>query len=141
MSSIAEHGRPSEDGRERARPCWLGEPRRSALVDCLLLLLAVATVAICLADAHGVARLLLVLASACLLPGGALLTRLPMADPLEALGLAVAVGFCIEAAGALAMIWTGWWHPFGWALALVIAACAMFALDLRRSVAMVREPQ
>ena len=119
------------------QPRWLGDPRRCVTADCLLLVLAAAAVAVCLAGTHSIARLLLVLAAACLIPGGALLTRLPVEDELEALGLAVSLSFCIEAVGTLAMIWTGWWHPFGWALALVIAACVMLVLDLRRIVAAV----
>jgi hypothetical protein len=122
-----------------AQPRWLGDPRRCFIADCLLLILAAVTVAVCLVDTHSIARLLLVLVAACLIPGSALLTRLPGEDVLEALGLAVGLGFCIEAAGALAMVWTGWWHPFGWALALVTAACVMFFLDLRRIVVPVRE--
>jgi hypothetical protein len=120
------------------RAGWLGDPLRCATADGLLLLLGAATVAACLLDAHGNARLLLVLASACLIPGGALLTRLPVEDLIEAFGLAVGLGFAIEAIGALAMAWTGWWHPLAWAIALVTVACGMLALDVRRSVALIR---
>ncbi len=118
------------------RAPWLGDPRRCVIADSFLLALAAATLAACLLGAHSAARLLLLLAAACLIPGGALLTRLSVEDVLEAVGLAVGLGFSIEAVGTLAMIWTGWWHPFGWALILVGAACTMVALDLRRSVAM-----
>lgn len=121
-----------------AHPRWLGDPHRCLIADCFLIGLSAATIAVCLADTHGVARLLLVLIAACLIPGGALLTRLPIADELEAAGLAVGLSFSIEAAGALAMIWTGWWHPFGWGLTLVTAACVMYALDFRRCLALVR---
>lgn len=96
-------------------------------------------VAVCLADTSSAARPLLVFAAACLIPGSAILTRLSVEDIPEALGLAVSLGFCIEAVGALAMVWTGWWHPFWWALVLVTAACVMFVLDLRRVAVMVRE--
>lgn len=120
------------------QPCWLGDPRRCVVADCLLLSLAAAAIAVCLLDTHSIARLLLVLAAACLIPGGALLTRLPGEDVLEAFGLAVGLSFTVEAVGALAMVWTGWWHPFGWALALATVACVMFVLDLRRNVVTVR---
>jgi uncharacterized membrane protein len=140
MSPIARHSRHPEGEQGLVQPRWLGDPRRCVTADCLLLVLAAATVAVCLADTHSIARPLLVLAAACLLPGGALLTRLPVEDELEALGLAVSLSFCIEAVGTLAMIWTGWWHPFGWALAPVAAACVMLVLDLRRiAAAVVRE--
>jgi uncharacterized membrane protein len=121
------------------QPRWLGDPRRCVTADCLLLILATVAVAVCLVDTNSTARLPLVLAAACLIPGGALLTRLPVEDVLEALGLAVSLGFCIEAAGALAMVWTGWWHPFGWALTLVTAASVLLVLDLRRVTVMVRD--
>lgn len=119
---------------------WLGDPRRCVTADGLLLVLAAATVAVCLLQSHGAARLLLVLAAACLIPGSALLTRLSVEDELEAFGLAVAFGFTIEAFGALAMVWTGWWHPFGWAIALGAVACAVLTADLRRNFATIRKP-
>jgi hypothetical protein len=117
----------------------MGDPRRCVTADCFMLALAVAALAACAIDTRSPARLLLVLAAACVIPGGAVLTRLPTEDVLEAFGLAVGLGFAIEAAGALAMVWTGWWHPLGWALVLVGTACAVFALDLRRNLVMVGE--
>jgi uncharacterized membrane protein len=122
------------------RTAWLGDPRRSATADALLLVLAAATVAVCLLQSHGAARLLLVLAATCLIPGGALLTHLSVEDELEAFGLAVGLGITIEAFGALAMVWTGWWHPFGWAILLGALACAVLVVDLRRNIATVRKP-
>ena len=113
---------------------WLGDPRRCATADGLLLVLAAATVAVCLLQSHGTARLLLVLAAACLIPGSALLTRLSVEDTLEAFGLAIGLGLTIETVGALAMIWSGWWHPLGWAIALGALACALLAIDLRHNL-------
>jgi hypothetical protein len=133
-SAVPTASAPGAAHGERAP--WLGDPRRCVIADSFLLALAAATLAACLLGAHSAARLLLLLAAACLIPGGALLTRLSVEDVLEAVGLAVGLGFSIEAVGTLAMIWTGWWHPFGWALVLVGAACALLALDLRRSVTM-----
>lgn len=125
--------------KDEVQAGWLGNPRRRATAELLLLLLAIATVAVCLLETHGAARLLLSLAAACLIPGGALLTRLPVEDGLEAVGLAVGLGFTIEAVGALAMVWTGWWHPFGWGIALGTVACGALALDLRRNVSVFRK--
>jgi hypothetical protein len=122
-----------------ARTRWLGDARRCVIADVLLLVLAGATVAVCLLDTHGALRLLLLLAAACLIPGGALLTRLPSDGVLEAVGLAVALGFSVEASGALVMIWTGWWHPVAWAAILGSVASMTFAFDLQRSVATLRE--
>jgi hypothetical protein len=139
MTPIARHRRRPEKEHGLVKPRWLGDPRRCVAADCLLLSLAAATVVVCLLDTHSTARVLLVLAAACLIPGSALLTRLPVEDVLEAFGLAVGLGFTIEAAGALAMVWAGWWHPLGWATVLVIGACVMLVLDLRRNVVTFRE--
>jgi hypothetical protein len=128
----------STPAAQAVRPPWLGDPRRCVTADCLLLGLAIATAAVCLVGTTGPARPLLVLASACLVPGAAALTRLPVKDHLEALVLAVSLGFSIEIVGALAMVWTGWWHPVGWALVVLITACIVLALDLRRNVATMR---
>jgi hypothetical protein len=130
-SSVAVHN---------VQPRWLGDPRRCVIADCFLLVLAATTVVVCLLETHSTARLLLVLAAACLIPGGALLTRLPVEDVLEAFGLAVGLGFTIEAAGALVMVWTGWWHPFGWVIVLGAVACAVLVLDLHRNVVTARGP-
>jgi hypothetical protein len=123
-----------------SRTGWLGDSRSCVAADSLLLLLAAATVAVCLLQSHGAARLLLVLAAACLIPGSALLTRLPVEDVVEACGLAIGLGLAIETAGALVMVWTGWWHPFGWAIVLGTAACALLAIDLRHNLSISRKP-
>lgn len=117
---------------------WLGDQRRCINADCVLLLLAAATVASLLLDAPSPIRLLLLLAAACLIPGSALLTLLPVEDPFEAFALAVGFGFTLETVGALAMVWTGWWHPYGWTIVLGALACVMLTLDLRRNLALIR---
>ena len=113
---------------------WLGNPRRCATADGTAARPRSRTVAVCLLQSHGAARLLLVLAAACLIPGSALLTRLSVEDTLEAFALAIGLGLTIETVGALAMIWTGWWHPLGWAIALGALACALLAVDLRHNL-------
>jgi hypothetical protein len=123
----------------KSRTGWLGDPRRCATADGLLLVLAAATVAVCLLQSHGAARLLLVLIAACLIPGSALLTRLSVEDTLEAFGLAIGLGLTIETVGALAMIWTGWWHPLAWTIALGALACALLAIDLRHNLSISRK--
>lgn len=118
---------------------WLRDPRRSAAADFFLLTLAVITVAVSVAAITSTVRLLLVLACACVIPGSALLTRLSVDDVLEGFTLAVALSFVVEAAGALAMIWTGWWHPLGWAIAVVVIASVVLLRDLTRIVVSVRK--
>jgi uncharacterized membrane protein len=121
-------------GEDTSEILWMGERRRCAIADCVLLVLALVAVGVSALGGHGIVRLLVVLAATCVLPGSALLTRLPGADVLEVLSLAVGLSFTIGAACGLAMVWTGWWHPYGCALALAAGACVMLALDLRRNV-------
>jgi hypothetical protein len=132
---IAEVWSPEQTGALARDTPWADDPWTRVAVDCLLLALAPAAVLVSVVDADGVARLLLVLAAACLVPGGALLTRLATDDLLSAFGLAVGLSLCIETVGALVMIWTGWWHPLGFSLALMALACAALVLDLRRNLA------
>jgi hypothetical protein len=127
-------GGPADDSKPSSLVSTVGDalaqPLRRAIGDALLLALASASVAMRLAGASGAARLVLVFVAACLLPGAALLTRLSVQSTLERCALAVGLSLCVEAAGSLAMIWTGWWHPDAWALALVVASCALIAVDL-----------
>jgi len=123
--------------QEEARG-WLGDPRRSLVGDCSLLTLAIITVVVSVLATTSAAQLLLVLAAACLIPGAAVLTRLSVDDLLEGFTLAVALSFCIEAAGALAMAWASWWHPFVWAIVLVSLACVILLLDVRRMLVTLR---
>lgn len=132
---VAEVGSPEQTGALARYTPWAEDPWTRAAVDCLLLALVPVAVVVSVVDAAGVARLLLVLAAACLVPGGALLTRVANDDLLSALGLAVGFSLCIETVGALAMIWTGWWHPLGFSLALMALACVALVLDLRRILA------
>jgi hypothetical protein len=136
--------RPRPDGapgtRNTAEQGWLGEQRLSLTVDCALVVLAVAACAVSVAQPHGVSRLLLVLTAACLIPGSAVLTRLTVEDFFEAVVIAVGLGFCLEAAGGLAMVWTGLWHPFAWALILLAGSVGALLLDIRRMVVAARSP-
>jgi hypothetical protein len=126
---------PAEPAGGAARcGVWTGDLGRRTAIDCLLLALAATAIAVSVLGAGGTAPLLLVLGATCLVPGGALLTRLPADDLLSAFSLAVGLSFCIEATGALVMIWTGWWHPVGFSFAIVALASAMLVLDLRRSL-------
>jgi hypothetical protein len=131
-SASMAHATAWPEGDPRSRPVWLGDPRRCASADCALLALAALAATGTLAPGSGLLRPLLVLLAACVVPGAALLTRVEVHDLLEAAGLAVAFSLGVEGAGALAMVWTGWWHPLAWGLTLLAAACSMFLLDLRR---------
>jgi uncharacterized membrane protein len=134
MTRLFAQGAAARTSEGTSEIRWLGDRRRCVIADCLLLGLAVLAVGASAAGGHSVIRLSLVLAATCLLPGSAILTRLPGEDVLEVLGLAVGLSFTVGAAGALAMVWTGWWHPYGCALALVSTACVMIVLDFRRNL-------
>jgi hypothetical protein len=110
----------------------VSERDRRAIVDCVLLALGACALGATLAGGRGAARLAFDLCAICLLPGAAVLTRLRWDGLLAAGALAVAISFCVEAAGTLVMVWTGWWHPFGFALALLLAAAIALLADLRR---------
>jgi hypothetical protein len=120
-------------------PSWLGDPRRSLTADSFLLLLGIAAVAACLSGTDSPARSFLVLAAACLVPGAAILTRLPVTGFLDAAALVVTLGVSIEATGAVIMVWTGWWHPVVWAILVLVFAWILLASDLWRNVVAMRE--
>jgi hypothetical protein len=101
------------------------------LADGALLILTAATVVAYLTGTHSGARLALVIVSGCLVPGAAILTRVSADDVLEALALAIVLGLALEAVGALAMVWTGFWHPAAWALVVTSGAGLLLAQDLR----------
>lgn len=105
------------------------------LVDASLLALAATSLLVWTTGTHNPVRLGLVVLSACLVPGASVLTRLSVQDPLEGAALAVGVGLTLEAIGTLAMTWTGFWHPAGWALLLMCGAGLLIAVDLRRNIA------
>jgi hypothetical protein len=111
-----------------------GPPPRTGqrvMFDLLLLALGVAAAIACVADL-GTARPLLLLGAACLLPGGAVLALLPVANWLERLAIAIGLSLSVETAVTTVMTWTGWWHPFGLAIALGILAAGILLLDLGR---------
>jgi hypothetical protein len=112
---------------------WVGSRKTCVLVDGLLLGLTATTVLSWAIGTHSPARIVLVLLTACLVPGAAVLTRLSVSDPLEGAALAVGIGLTLEAIGTLGMIWTGFWRPGGWASVLVAAASLVIGLDLRRN--------
>jgi GT2 family glycosyltransferase len=118
--------------RARRAPAIAESPR--AIVDvALLALIAVAAIAV-VAPIDPVGPFV-VFAAACLVPGGALMTRLNIADDLATTaGLAVALSLALLAGGSLALAWAGWWHPKLLALLVGGASGALLAADLRRAL-------
>jgi hypothetical protein len=78
-------------------------------------------------------RAVVVLAAMLLVPGGAVLTLLPVSRIPEWLGLAVSFSLAIEVAGSLVLIWTQWWRPEVLALVLTILSGAALLTSLGRA--------
>jgi uncharacterized membrane protein len=103
--------------------------RRRELADiALLALLAGAAVAVA-ADLQPV-RPFLVFTAACVVPGGAVMTKLGTGEGLTDLALAFGLSFAIEAACAVLLAWSGWWHPIVLGAALGSGAAFLLIADL-----------
>jgi hypothetical protein len=103
----------------------------------LIAVAAFATV-LALAQLTGPVRLIATLVAMALLPGAAVLTRLPTADPAAWCGLAVAISLAIETILALLMVWSHQWHPVPLAVALALASGVALLDDIRRTRASAR---
>jgi hypothetical protein len=113
-----------------APPGWLADPRRRVTFDCATLTLLALTVAVCAIPALAAARPGVLLLGFCLVPGCAALTRLEVEGLAEAATLAVGFSLSLLTAGALVMVWTGWWHPYGWAGLLGAISALLLLVDL-----------
>jgi CHASE2 domain-containing sensor protein len=103
--------------------------QRHTRLDVLLLTLLVVTVLVVLADAQPV-RPFIVLLAACLVPGGAILTRLRTGERWTDLALAVGLSIAVEIGGSLVLVWSGWWHPEALGVALGAGSAALLVSDL-----------
>ena len=101
------------------------------LFDLGLVMLVITAMLIVAVDAEPV-RPFAVLLAACLVPGGALMTRLRTGDGLTDLALAVGVSFAIDIALSLTLVWSGWWHPEAAGFALGLASLIVLAQDILR---------
>jgi peptidoglycan/LPS O-acetylase OafA/YrhL len=81
-------------------------------------------------DVQGLPRVLATLAFACLVPGGALVTRLPFRERDEILAMTLVLSLSILAAANLVMAWVGAWHPLRLTAGLAAASGAVLLLDL-----------
>ena len=66
-------------------------------------------------------------------PGGAVLTLLPVGRLPEWLGLAISFSLAIEVAGSLILIWTHSWHPEALAIVLAVLSGAALLTSLVRT--------
>lgn len=78
-------------------------------------------------------RALVVFVAMLFVPGGSVLTLLPVDRIPEWLGLAVSFSLAIEVAGSLILIWTQWWHPEVLALVLTVLSGAALLTSLGRA--------
>jgi len=99
--------------------------------DLALLVLAAAAALVVAADLQPV-RPFVVFAAACLVPGGAILTRLRTGEPLTEVALTFGLSFAVEIAGSLVLTWSGWWHPEALWIALGIGSVGLLVSDLVR---------
>jgi hypothetical protein len=90
-------------------------------------------------DVQGLPRVLATLAFACLVPGGALVTRLPFREHEEILAMSLTLSLCILAITSLVMVWLGMWHPLRLTAGLGAAAGVILLLDLAGHLAPARD--
>lgn len=98
-----------------------------------LFVLLVAAVLLVFLGGDSRTRALIVFAALLFVPGGAVLTLLPVDRLPEWCGLAITFSLAIEVAGSLILIWTQWWHPEVLALVLAILSGAALLVSLGRA--------
>jgi hypothetical protein len=106
--------------------------RLQFLRDVALLALVALLAVLVATSVDGAPRPFVAFAAAALVPGAALLTLWPVAEPVSWLGLAVALSIAVETCASLVLLWLGLWHPGGLAAALGALSCLLLALDARR---------
>jgi uncharacterized membrane protein len=100
------------------------------MFDLTLLALTALLIVLIERDINGLPRALATVAFACLVPGGALVTRLPFREPNEVLAVTVVLSLAILAAATLLMAWIGVWHPLRLTAGLGAASAVVLLLDL-----------
>ena len=108
-------------------------PQRHAwmvILDLTLLALIALLIVLIERDIDGLPRVLATVAFACLVPGGALVTRLPLREPDEILAMTVVLSLAILAAATLLMAWIGVWHPLRLAAGLGATSAVLLLRDL-----------
>ncbi len=104
--------------------------RSSLLSDLALLTLLAATAVVVAADVQPV-RPFVVLAAACFVPGGAIITRLRTGELLTDVALAIALSLAVESAGGLLLAWSHWWHPEVLGIVLGVVSVVLLVTDLK----------
>jgi phosphatidylserine synthase len=89
-------------------------------------------------DVDGLPRVLTTVAFACLVPGGALVSRLPFREPDEILALTLVLSLSIMAAATLVMVWLRAWDPLRLTAGLAAASAVVLLIDLAGRLASFR---
>jgi hypothetical protein len=118
--------------RQRGRHVWM------AGFDAALLAVTALLALLIVRDVHGPPRALVTVAFACLVPGGALVTRLPFREPDEILAMTLVLSLTILAGSTLVMAWIGAWHPLRLTAGLGAASAVVLLLDLIGQLASTR---
>jgi uncharacterized membrane protein len=106
--------------------------------DLALLAVTALLVVLIARDIDGLPRVLVTVAFACLVPGGALVSLLPFREPDEVLALTLVLSLAVMAAATLVMAWLGAWHPLRLTAGLAAASAVVLVLDLAGRLASYR---
>ncbi len=112
-----------EPAPQRAVPVW---------IDVALIGLLAAAAAVTLVPAPVPVRLVVLLAAACLVPGGALVRYIGVDPGVAGIAMAASLGLAFETAASLALVWTGWWHPEVLAVGVAAASALLIVIDRSR---------
>ena len=100
--------------------------------DLALLAVTALLVVLIARDIDGLPRALTTVAFASLVPGGALVSRLPFREPDEVLALTLVLSLSVMAAATLVMVWLRAWDPLRLTAGLAAASAVVLLLDLAR---------
>ena len=107
-------------------------PATPRWADAGLAALIAAAVAVSVVPVPSAARILVMLAAACLVPGGAVVRYLRFDFGASWLAMAAALSLGFETLASLALIWTGWWHPAAVAIGLGALSALIIVFDWSR---------
>ncbi|ABD10958.1 hypothetical protein ThrDRAFT_01966 [Frankia casuarinae] len=103
--------------------------RRTTQAALVAVTVMLAFLVVCRTDSP--VRVLLAVPAAFLLPGAAVLARLPVDGTAAWIGLAVAISLAVDVLTSMLMVWSGWWHPAVMQSVVGLACCAVLIHSLR----------
>jgi hypothetical protein len=115
-----------------AAPAPSAPPWHPTAASVLVSLLALVAVVLVLLGVASPVRAVVAAAAALTAPGLAVLPRRGRLDPWAAAGMVVVASMVIGVVVGLVSAWTGWWHPVGAGVALLLVSAAVLVVrDLR----------